>query len=693
MSRPGKVLAFALVIVVVLAATILVVNWRRTSQRDSRLAAVRTHRQDLNVILLSLDTTRADRLGCYGYEHAETPAIDEFAKGGVRFARAKTHVPITLPSHSTVFTGTTPVVHGAHHHSSVLADEGNETAAEILRASGYRTAAFIAASVLDHSFGTDQGFEHYADDLGFEGSLGAGRVERSAEEVLREARQWLDDNADGKFFAFIHLYDAHLPYRPPSPYDRRHRGRPYDGEIAYLDSEVGNFLEYLERSGLRENTLIVIFGDHGESLGEHGIEGHSAFVYETMTWVPLLMSCPGLLPAGKVIDDQAGLIDVLPTILDILGIDPPRSVQGVSLLPRILGRERAPAPPAYIESYHLNDLFGWSPLLGVETERWKYIRAPRPELYDLRADPGELENLFAERPDVASELDGVLVGLLTGDENAPSRGESDELDAAMIEKLASLGYFGRASSSGPDAVGLEDDLVDPKDVWETYLLYQRAFVASSYSRNDELREALVELYEHLPENGTVRLLLAKSYMAGGKPAEAMPILELDLETSPDDFFLNLSLGIVYGELGRYDEAERCLGKVLAVRPKDPKAMSTLGSVHLSRGDHDRARQLFQAVLALDDADIESRHVAAINLGMIYYLVRETPREAVPYFERALSIHPNSTDAHFYLAHIFSKDPGTFADALRHGRAFLALSTRADERRARIEYLVASLERR
>jgi tetratricopeptide (TPR) repeat protein len=201
------------------------------------------------------------------------------------------------------------------------------------------------------------------------------------------------------------------------------------------------------------------------------------------------------------------------------------------------------------------------------------------------------------------------------------------------------------------------------------------------------------LYEHLPENGTVRLLLAKSYMAGGKPAEAMPILELDLETSPDDFFLNLSLGIVYGELGRYDEAERCLRKVLAVRPKDPKAMSTLGSVHLSRGDHDRARQMFQAVLALDDADIESRHVALINLGMIYYLVRETPREAIPYFEKALSVHPNSTDAHFYLAHIFSKDPGTFADALRHGREFLALSTRADERRARVEYLVANLERR
>ncbi|MCK4916073.1 MAG: sulfatase, partial [Candidatus Eisenbacteria sp.] len=280
MSKPGKVLAFALVIVVILAAMILVVNWRRTSQRDSRLAAVQAHRQDLNVILLSLDTTRADRLGCYGYEHAETPAIDEFAKGGVRFARAKTHVPITLPSHSTVFTGSTPVVHGAHHHSSILADEGNETAAEILRASGYTTAAFIAASVLDHSFGTDQGFEHYADDLGFEGSLGAARVERRADEVLLEARQWLDDKADGRFFAFIHLYDPHLPYRPPSPYDRRHRGRPYDGEIAYMDSEVGNFLEYLERSGLRENTLIVIFGDHGESLGEHGIEGHSAFVYE-----------------------------------------------------------------------------------------------------------------------------------------------------------------------------------------------------------------------------------------------------------------------------------------------------------------------------------------------------------------------------------------------------------------------------
>jgi arylsulfatase A-like enzyme/tetratricopeptide (TPR) repeat protein len=677
---------------VCVAVGLTVVSRRTASEREAKLAAVRAHEEPLNVIIVSFDTTRADRLGCYGHAAAETPAIDRFAEEGVRFACAKTHVPITLPSHSTVFTGTTPIVHGAHHHSSVLADEGNETLAEILSANGYRTAAFIGATVLDHSFGIDQGFEHYADDLGFKGAHGAARVERPASEVLSEARSWLDERGNDPFFAFVHLYDPHLPFRPPAPYATRHRGSPYDGEIAYADAEFGRFLDYLERKGLRESTLIVVLGDHGESLGEHGIEGHSAFVYETMTWVPLLMGCPGLLPAGETVESQVRLIDVLPTILDVLGIDPPQSVQGATLLPCMLGRERPGDLPAYIESYHLNDLFGWSPLLGVETSEWKYIRAPKPELYDLRRDPGELNNVHADHPEVVAELDGLLVGFLTGaEEAAPGRG-ADELDAAMIEKLASLGYFGRTTPTDEPAGGPGGDLVDPKDVWDTYLLYQRAFVASSYQRNEELREALAALYERLPNNGTVRLLLAKSYMAGGEPGLAMPILQEDLTTSPDDLFLNLSLGIVYGQLGRYEQAERCLEKVLEVQPEAPKALSTLGSIYMSREEYDRAEDAFSAVLALDDADIESRHVSLINLGVIRYLVRRDPAHAVPHFEEALEVHPRSADAHYYLAHALATDPRKRSDALGHGRAFLELSAPPDGRRARIEHLIEGLER-
>jgi arylsulfatase A-like enzyme/tetratricopeptide (TPR) repeat protein len=685
-----KVGVVTLVAAAVCAAGLVLVNRHGASQREARLEAIRAGEEPLNVVLVSFDTTRADRLGCYGYEHAETPAIDRFAEEGVRFASAKTHVPITLPSHSTVFTGTTPVVHGAHHHSSVLGDEGNQTLAEILRANGYSTAAFIGATVLDHTFGVDQGFQHYADDLGFKGAHGAARMERPAGEVLSEARRWLDEHAGETFFVFVHLYDPHLPFRPPSPYSLRHQGRPYDGEIAYMDSEFGRFIDYLEREGLKENTLIVVFGDHGESLGEHGIEGHSAFVYETMTWVPLLVRCPGLLPVGMTVESQVRLIDVLPTILDILGIDPPPSAQGTTLLPCMLGRERLQDLPTYIESRHLNDLFGWSPFLGVETGAWKYIRAPRPELYDLSRDPGELRNVHAEHPEIVTELDDMLVGFLTGAGDASPDTEPAELDAAMIEKLASLGYFGRAQTTAETSVAAGGDLIDPKDVWDTYLLYQKAFVASSYSRSQELRDALVSLYERLPDNGTVRLLLAKSYMAGGEHARAMPILEEDLTTSPDDHFLNLSLGIVYAQLGRYEQAERCLAKVLEVQPQAPKALGTLGSIHMSRTEYDRAEELFAAVLALDDADIESRHVSLINLGMIRYLVRKAPTEAVPYFEDALALHPRSGDAHYYLAHIFAKAPDTYPTALKHARAFLDLAPPADERRARMEHLAQGL---
>lgn len=690
-SRLRKVLPFVVLAVAALVVVFGMPNRRAASRRSARLAAVRAHEEDLNVILISLDTTRADRLGCYGCGDAETPAIDSFSDAGIRFGCAKTHVPITLPSHSTVFTGTTPVLHGAHHHFSPLADEGNVTIAEILKGHGYTTAGFIAAFVLDRSLGMDQGFQHYADNLGYEGPVGAARLERRAGEVLEEARAWLDENAGEKFFAFIHLYDPHLPYLPPPPYDLRYSERPYEGEIAYMDAEFGKFMDYMDTAGLSHNTLVVVFGDHGESLGERGIEGHSAFVYETVTWVPLLMRCPGLLPEGRTVFQQVRLVDVLPTVLDILGIEVPTRVQGTSLLPYAEGHQGLTDLPAYVESYALNDVFGWSPLLAVETGRWKYIRAPGPELYDLAADPDENDNLYRSHTDIASGLDAMLEDLLGSAGSVSTADEPGAPDEAIMEKLSSLGYIGTGASTRGAAAASEAGLPDPKDMMDIYLFYQRAVVASSYERHKEAVEALVELHRRIPANNAVARLLAKNYFWGGRVEEAVPLLEEDLEAFPDDSLLNVSLGMIYGQRGMYAEAERCLKKALKSEVHAPGAMATLGSIHMARREFDRAQEMFRGVLKLEGVDRESNYVSLINLGTLHFLVKHEPREAIACFERALAMDPGSGDAHYYLALIFSQEPERSADAVAHARAFLESDAADGGRRATIESILADLK--
>jgi arylsulfatase A-like enzyme/Flp pilus assembly protein TadD len=657
-------------------------------RRGARLSAIRAGGEALNVLLVTLDTTRPDRLGCYGYADGGTPAIDEFARQGVRFENAKTHVPITLPAHASLFTGTIPVTHGAHNHFDVLADEGNETIAEILAAHGYATAGFVAAFVLDHGLGISQGFDHYGDNLGRESEVGPPRLERRAGDVVDEALAWLAEHPDERFFAFVHLYDPHLPYSPPAPYDRRYEGRPYDGEIAYMDSQFGRLTAFLDDSGLARNTLVVVVGDHGESLGEHGIEGHASFIYETVTRVPLMMRCPGLLPSRRSVPEQVRLVDVLPTVLDVLGLEPPAALDGTSLLPYVEVRGTTPDLPAYIESYNLNSTFGWSPLLGVEDGRWKYIRTPERELYDLRRDPSERDNVCASHPDVASELDQLLESLL-GAEELGAR-EVSVVDEATREKLASLGYIGSPTPTTPGTPRREDGLTDPKHVWALYLLYQRALVAGAYGRHADAADILRELHERLPDNLSVTRLLATHCIAGGRSEEAVPHLERHLRVYPDDADAALTLGIVYGQLGRHQDAVSVLRAALKSERHAPKVRATLGSVYFSSRDLDRADRMFLQVIDDEATDRETLYASLLNLGSLCYANVRAPERAVRYFERALEMHAGSEDAHFYLAVILAGYPARARDAAEHAHAFLAHAQQSDGRRARMGALLEEL---
>jgi arylsulfatase A-like enzyme len=337
-----------------------------------------TKDRDLNVLLITLDTTRADRIGCYGYEQAETPNLDRLAAEGVKFMNAYSQVPLTLPSHCSILTGTYPLFHRVHNNGFYYLSPDFTTLAEVLKAEGFNTSAFVASFTVDSRFGVDQGFDVFNDDFLQRGVSKNFTSERKAEEVVADFGSWLDEGYDGKFFSWIHFYDPHVPYNPPSPFKETYAERPYDGEIAYMDHWVGKVMEKLEEHNLLQNTLIIAAGDHGEALGEKNEVDHGLFIYDVTMRVPFIIYAPIHLPHGLALDAKVRLIDIMPTICDMLDLPIPEDVQGKTLLPWVSGRTNQDLP-SYIETYMPREYYGWSELLGLIDGDWKYIKAPKPE--------------------------------------------------------------------------------------------------------------------------------------------------------------------------------------------------------------------------------------------------------------------------------------------------------------------------
>ena len=411
-----------------------------------------------NVLLITLDTVRADHLGCYGYSKAQTPVLDALAASGVRFEQALCQVPLTLPSHASLLTSTYPPSNGLRFNAAGILSKNVPTIAESFQARGYRTGGFVAANVLDSAFGLNRGFECYDDK--FENARDASwvRPERPADEVCNAALAWLARPSPKPFFAWVHFFDAHAPYEPPSPF-REKLADPYDGEIAFVDSQVRRLVDWLDAAKCRDRTLIVAVGDHGEAFGEHGETTHGIFLYDTTLRVPLILSYPPRLPTGKVVRTGARLIDVTPTILDLMNWSPGPALQGESLVPLLTAESAAPLP-AYSETDYPRASFGWAPLRAYTTQQWKYIEAPRPELYDRAADPGEMTNLVADRPDVVTQLQRELKDLSAGMIRRDA--EAVTLDDRSTRALMSLGYVGATAAPA----GAEDTQTrrDPKDM-------------------------------------------------------------------------------------------------------------------------------------------------------------------------------------------------------------------------------------
>lgn len=547
---------------------------------------------NLNVLLITLDTTRADRLGCYGYGAAKTLAIDALAAGGVRFANAYCQVPLTLPSHCSILTGRYPAELGVHNNGFYFLSPEFVTLAERLKEDGFRTAAFVSSFTVDSRFGLDQGFEVYNDQFSKLSALKNFRDERNAAEVFAVFSQWLEKNADKKFFCWVHFFDPHSPYLPPSPFKEEFAHNLYDGEMAYMDAHIGKIHSLLEQKNILDKTLIVLAGDHGEAFGEKGEVDHGLFLYDSTLKVPLIFYAKNHLPSGMVVNSRVRLIDIMPTVLDMVELKTDQSSPGRSLLPYMTGEKRGDLV-SYLETYAPRETFGWRELLGWIEDDWKYIQAPKPELYNLKSDPREEQNVFHKEEEISRKLERKLSDFL-------KIAMAKEKGARMLTKeeearLRSLGYLaGEAKSNLTPR-----ELPDPKEKIGEFRLYfeaKRLESQGDYLRAGQIYERLIQSNPEAPWNYVyLALILEKRNLM----EEAIKTLETGLERNPGSIILLSRLNFFYLAAGNAQKALEICRFILDLYPKDFDALFISGSAMWRMHRYEEAVDFFEKALAIE----------------------------------------------------------------------------------------------
>lgn len=620
--------------------------------------------RDANILLITLDTTRPDRLGAYGYGKAVTPNIDEISRQGVLFRNAYAPVPITFPSHASMFTGTYPLFHKVRNNGTYVLVPQAETLAEILKAAGYATSAFVSSFTLDSRFGIDQGFDVYDDRMDDSSKLKNLESERRASGTFAAFKAWLEDNSGKKFFSWVHFYDPHFPYDPPEPV--RSDGRltdPYDGEIAYMDTHIGEILGLLRKKGIFEKTLIILAGDHGEAFGEHGEYGHTIFGYEENIRVPLVFHEASAFPRGLSVSDPVNLIDLMPTILDYAELRIPGFVQGKSLLPAISGG-KIPARTFYVESLFAHEVLGCSPLAGVIDRNHKYLRLPRPEIYDLESDPAEKNNLYSPADGRAREMASALAAC-EARFGSSDFGSLREISPEEKKRLESLGYL----ASGPGIPSRKSE-ADPKDRVEFWNRSQEARRLVAADRYGEAEPLLLGLYQDDPRFGAVLEDIAEIYFKQNRPASLTAFFDAAVNRDPGNSALKLLyatylvrfdlpgkavgilegaeesievrdremfyfvLGNAYGRMANYQEAADALRKALDIEPDNYEAARLSGFTLMQLGRYsDALDMLGRAEKGLPDNPrlLEDKAMAHANLKEF--------GPAREYFEKVLAIAP------------------------------------------------------
>jgi arylsulfatase A-like enzyme/Tfp pilus assembly protein PilF len=596
-----------------------------------------------NIVFITIDTLRADHLGCYGYKQISTPNIDSLAADSARFERAYTPVPVTLPAHTAIFTGTYPTLSGMHDFSGNKLNPAQPTLASILKEHGYATAAVIGSAVLDSRFGLNKGFDFYYDHFDFnrlqESNL--EEMERPGNVVADVALNWLGKNYKATFFLWMHLYDPHYPYRPPAPYSEQYKDRPYDGEIAFADSQVGRLITFLKAKGLYQNTMIVLSGDHGESLGEHGEKTHGFFIYNATLHVPVIVHLPGNETA-RVLPELASLTDLMPTVLQTLKIDIPSQVQGRSLLPLITPAKDEGSRSLYAETFLPRIHFNWSELRSIETEKYQFIQAPKPELYDLNADPEETRNLYSEKKAVSEELHARLNTLVRQNSADHELAEKTGLDPALMERLKSLGYAG--FSGGRSATATDVSLPDPKDRVQVYELISDAIAESQHGEYQSSTEKLLAALKTDPESVPVHYLLGLNYYRLREFQKAVDEYRSVLKLSPDYELAVFNLGLAYARTGDFDQAIQMLKRALELDGTNFSAAYNLGAAYLRKEMVPEATAAFRQAIGVNP-DYAAAHRA---LGEIL-LYQGQVDESIAELRRAAELEPRDSGAHAALA--------------------------------------------
>jgi len=624
-----------------------------------------TTSRDANILLITLDTTRADHLSCYGPDGAKTPHLDALAARGVRFTHATAQVPLTLPSHACIMTGAYPPVHGLRDMGGFTLAQSHPTIASVAQSAGFQTAAFVGSRVLSKHFGISNGFATYDDDMSgqTEDAIPGSYPERRASVVTDRAIEWLKQNGRNKFFLWAHYYDPHAPYDPPPPYRQTYSKDLYSGEIAYTDEQVGRLFDWIDQAGLTSRTLITVIGDHGESLGEHGEMTHGVFLYDSTLHVPLIMAGPDL-PANKVIDDQVRSIDIMPTVLEFLHLSPGGEAQGVSLWPLIREGRRVGSNYAYLETLFPRTYMGWSELRAMRTDSWKLIIAPHPELYNLERDPHEMDNLIARYPADADELQ-KKIWEVAGERSKQEKVRSSPVDAQTLQELESLGYV---SPGRPREIQLGTTAPDPKDRVATlkvltqveHLLNAKKYPAAAQLMGQGLKldpsnplghlylalafermgqfERAIRVYEEAIQmkQGTDQMYsrLGKDELRLHQLDKAVSAMAQASELNPTDLDNLRNLGTAYLELNRVKDAEGEFKAITVQNDKYAAAYNGLGLVAIRRGDADSARHDFEKALEASPDEVEP----LLNLGLLYKKAGNNS-QAVHYFEMFLAKAP------------------------------------------------------
>ncbi len=633
---PG-ILLKAVVPVIIILIVLYFVIWPGIS-----ISMKKDQLKEMNVILITIDTLRADHVSAYVKGKADTPHMDGLAKGGVLFRHCVAQTPLTLPSHTSILSGTYPLFHQVRDNGGFLVPEKLDLVSEVLQKQGVKTSAFIAAYVLHSKWGMNQGFDTYSDkfDLTKYKTM-LLQNEKPCEEVLNDAKQWIKSNKNEKFFSWIHLYDPHTPYRPPSPFKERNPNKPYSGEVEYVDDQLGKFIDFLKAEGLYSKSLIIVTSDHGEGLGDFGEMEHGYYIYEPTVWVPLIVHAPFEFPQ-KEIAATVEHVDLAPTILEALGIPAPASYQGRSLLSAMLGEEELKNKMAYTETFYPRFHFGWSELKGFYNQKWKYIHAPKEELFDLETDRKELKNLALIK---SFDKNKVKEKALTFEaqmvRGAIAPGKAENLDKGDLKRLQALGYI----TSTVDTSN-KTDLADPKSKVEIYNDFMKATELADTDKTDEAIATLKDLIRKDPDVIDAYTLMGNAYMKKKAFKEALPCFYKVLEKRPSANFTMINVLLCLKRMGDYDKAKVEAEKFIKLFPEDSTLLEQLGNIHFEKNDMEGATKYLEKALTHDPNNMG----AILKLGKIY-LLKENLKAARRVLEKGIVIKPDAKRIHYFMGQV------------------------------------------